>query len=115
MQDQPVLLSAEAKLGLQAQMLDALEQAMMAVDLTGRVVFWNRFAEKLTGWTAAEAQGRSIDEVLAPLSVMETARANLAQLREGEGWAGTFLLARRGGVTFMAHLSLAFMQIGGRR
>ena len=71
---QPVHLSAEAKLRLQAQMLDAVEQAIMAVDLTGRIVFWNRFAETLSGWTAEEVQGRNIDEVFGTSLLMESVR-----------------------------------------
>ncbi|MBE0697032.1 MAG: GAF domain-containing protein, partial [Anaerolineaceae bacterium] len=114
MQDLPVHFSAEAKLGLQAQMLGVLEQAMMAVDLTGRIIFWNRFAEKLFGWTIEEAQGQIIEDVLATFLLMEAARANLAQLERGEGWAGDFLVARRGGATFMAHLNLALIQIDQR-
>ena len=61
MQIQPVLpLSAEEKLFLQAHLLNAVEQAVLAVDLTSRIVFWNRFAEMLYGWTEAEVKGRLI-------------------------------------------------------
>ena len=121
MQYQPVNLSAEAKLLLQAQVLDAVEQAIMAVDLTGRIVFWNRYAETLSGWPAEEAQGRSIDEVFGTLRLMESVHANLTQLHDiatgaalpsgSAGWSGEFLIARRSGVTFMAQLSFSLIQI----
>ena len=81
-----------------------MEQAVLAVDLTGRIVFWNRFAETLYGWTAEEVQGRNIGEVLAAPLLMESARANLEQLRRGEGWSGEFLVQRRDGTTFMVQL-----------
>ena len=75
---------------MQAQLLNAVEQAVLAVDLTGRIIFWNRSAERLYGWTEGEAQGRDIAELLA-------ARANLGQLRRGENWSGEFLVQRRDG------------------
>ena len=110
MQVQPVPLSAEEKLRLQAQLLNAVEQAILAVDLTGRIVFWNRFAETLYGWTVEEVQGRNIVEVLAAPLLMESARANLEQLQRGEGWSGEFLVQRRDGTTFMAHVSASLIQ-----
>lgn len=111
MQFQAVHLSAEAKIQLQTQILNAVEQVIMVVDLSGRIVFWNRFAETFSGWTTAEVQGRSIDEVFGNRLVMEAARANLAQLRHGKGWSGEILVQRRSGAAFTAHLSLALLQI----
>ena len=110
MQLQPVTLSADEKLRLQAQLLNAVEQAILAVDLTGRIVFWNRSAETLYGWTVEEVQGRNIAEVLAAPLLMESARVNLGQLRGGEGWSGEFLVQRRDGTTFMAQVSASLFQ-----
>jgi PAS domain S-box-containing protein len=107
---QPVPLSAAEKLRLQAQLLNAVEQAILAVDLTGRIVFWNRFAETLYGWTVDEVRGRNIVEVLAAPLLMEAARANLGQLRRGVGWSGEFLVRRRDGTTFTAQVSGSLIQ-----
>jgi PAS domain S-box-containing protein len=90
MQSTPVPESDEEQLRFQAQLLNAVEQAILAVDLTGRIIFWNRFAETLYGWTEGEAQGRNIGEVLAAPLLMEAARANLGQLRRGKSWSGEF-------------------------
>lgn len=110
MQFQPVLLSAAEKLRLQAQLLNVVEQAILAVDLTGRIVFWNRFAVTLYGWAEEEVQGRDIGEVLAAPRLMESARAGLELLRQGEGWSGEFLVQRRDGMPFMAHVSGLLIQ-----
>jgi two-component system response regulator HydG len=37
---------------------DALPDALFTTDLTGRVTYWNKVAERITGWSAAEAIGR---------------------------------------------------------
>jgi PAS domain S-box-containing protein len=110
MQIQPVPLSSEGKLHLHAQLLNAVEQAILAVDLTGRIVFWNRFSETLYGWTADEVQGRDIVEILATPLLMESAHANLEQLQRGEGWSGEFLMQRRDGTTFMAQVNGSLIQ-----
>ncbi len=58
MQLQPVPISVEEIIHLQSQLFDAVEQAILAIDLTGRIVFWNRFAERLYGWTVEEVRGQ---------------------------------------------------------
>ncbi|MDP1823108.1 MAG: sigma 54-interacting transcriptional regulator [Archangium sp.] len=40
------------------QLADALPDALFTTDLTGRVTYWNAAAERITGWTSAEALGR---------------------------------------------------------
>jgi two-component system response regulator HydG len=40
------------------RLADALPDALFTIDLAGRVTYWNRAAERITGWTAAEAVGR---------------------------------------------------------
>ncbi len=107
----PMPLTAEEKLRLQAQLLNAVEQAILAVDLAGRIVFWNRFAETLYGWKVEEVQGHNIEEVLATPLLMESARGNLEQLQRAKGWSSEFLVQRRDGTTFMALLSATLIQI----
>ncbi len=106
----PVPESNEEQIRLHAQLLNAVEQAILAVDLTGRIIFWNRFAERLYGWTEDEVQGRNIVEVLAAPLLMEAARANMGPLRRGAGWSGEFLVQRRDGTTFLAHVSASLIQ-----
>ena len=107
----PVPESSEEQLRLEAQLLNAVGQAILAVDLTGRIIFWNRSAERLYGWPVTEVQGRNIDEVLAAPLLMEAARANLGPLRRGENWSGDFLVQRRNGDTFTAHVSGTLIQV----
>src|SRR5205085_1581667 len=54
---------AEEALRFQAHLLNTVEQAVIATDPDGRITYWNSFAEKLYGWSAAEAVGRNIVEV----------------------------------------------------
>lgn len=45
------------------QTLMSIGDAVMVVDLDGKVTMLNRIAEKLTGWTISEAEGRHYKEV----------------------------------------------------
>jgi PAS domain S-box-containing protein len=51
--------------------LRSIGDAVIATDVEGRVLLLNRVAESLTGWTAAEAEGRALREVM-PLVARET-------------------------------------------
>ncbi len=56
---------AEERIREQASMLDHAHDAIIVRDIhTGRITFWNKGAEGLYGWTAAEAEGRDIGELL---------------------------------------------------
>ena len=44
--------------------LNSIGDAVVSTDILGNVTFLNPIAESLTGWSAAEAIGRSIDEVV---------------------------------------------------
>ena len=50
----------------------------LGVDETGSVRFWSAGAEAMFGYTAAEATGRSIFELIVPAGQVEETRANLA-------------------------------------
>jgi|GEM_PF-1325139 len=43
--------------------LNSIGDAVMATDADGRVTYVNRIAERLSGWTQAEAQGRPVETV----------------------------------------------------
>jgi PAS domain S-box-containing protein len=47
-----------------ASTLESMGDAVVATDAEGRVTFVNPVAEALTGWDAASALGRRLDEVL---------------------------------------------------
>jgi PAS domain S-box-containing protein len=106
---QPETLSTEDNPRLHAQLLNAVDQAILAVDLKGVIVFWNHFAELLFGWTKEEAQGRNIADVLAAPLLIKSARANLEKLQRGEGWSGEFLVSGRDGTTFMIRVSASLL------
>jgi PAS domain S-box-containing protein len=70
----------------QAQLLDKAKDAILVRDLDHTVRYWNRSAERLYGWTAEEAVGRSIrDLIYSDITAFDAASAKA--LSEGE-WSG---------------------------
>jgi PAS domain S-box-containing protein len=49
---------------LLAQVVRELADAVVIADAEGSIVFWNRAATSLFGWSAAEAAGRSLDLII---------------------------------------------------
>jgi PAS domain S-box-containing protein len=55
---------AEMRLSEQAALLDKASDAILVFDADGKILFWNKGAETVYGWTAASAVGRSVDKLL---------------------------------------------------
>ncbi len=56
---------AEERVREQAAMLDHAHEAIIVREIeSGRITFWNRGAERVYGWTAEEAIGREIGELI---------------------------------------------------
>ena len=77
---------AQAALERQAALLDQVQDAIILRDLSGRIRYWNGGAERLYGWTAAEAIGHLSQELILgePEKTEEVTRSLLSQDR----WAG---------------------------
>src|SRR5262245_57418261 len=82
-----------------AAVLDAVGRAIIASDLDGLIVSWNRGAERLDGWRAEEVLGQNILDVLVPEPLHDQAEAIMARLRSGQPWAGDFWTRHRDGHT----------------
>ena len=93
---------SEAAIRFQAQLLNAVQQAVVATDPEGIVIFWNKFAENLYGWTAEEAVGKTIEE-LTPSPFLREHGAEIVQRGAvGESWTGEFLVQGKSGKAFPA-------------
>ncbi|MBA3804191.1 MAG: PAS domain S-box protein [Acidobacteria bacterium] len=96
------LQKAEESIRFQAHLLDTVEQAVIATDLSGTIKYWNRFAESLYGWPAAEAVGRNVMDITPASTTQEQAAQIMSQLQAGRSWAGEFIVRRRDGTIFPA-------------
>jgi PAS domain S-box-containing protein len=96
---------AQESLALQARMLDAVGQAVIAVASDGTVFYWNKAAESLFGWTADQVIGRAAIAVMHPEHEVGGVAEALDRLVQAGPWSGEVTLRRRDGTSFPAHVS----------
>jgi PAS domain S-box-containing protein len=77
------LLLARRRAEQLAEVVNASGDAIMLVTPDGTIQTWNRGAERLFGWTAAEAVGRSERALVVPPDRLEEYDATLGQLQSG--------------------------------
>ena len=96
--------------------------AFVEVDADDRILFWNRSAEYIFGWTQAEAIGQSLSAIIVPEPMRARHLAAFRRFMRGEPDSG-YLIGRRleltgrrrDGETFPLELTLGTTRVGGRR
>ncbi|HEY5875141.1 MAG TPA: PAS domain S-box protein, partial [Ilumatobacteraceae bacterium] len=91
---------ATDSLRFQAELLAAVGQAIVAVDLDRVVIYWNRAAEAMYGWSADEAIGRRSTDLITRIETTEEQRRIADAMLDGRRWTGDYDVIRRDGTTF---------------
>jgi PAS domain S-box-containing protein len=63
--------------------LETALEAFIAIELTGEITRWNRAAERTFGWSAADAVGQLVHDLIIPARFHAAHRAGLARLARG--------------------------------
>ena len=87
---------AEERIREQAALLDKAQDAICLNDMSQKILYWNKSAERLYGWTAEEAVGKNSHDLLfqGELAGQMDAIRNL--IRRGE-WKGELHQVAKGG------------------
>jgi PAS domain S-box-containing protein len=85
-----------AVLSEQAALLDLAQDAIVALDLQGRILYWNRGAEALYGWPSNDALGKNTTDLLHAEFSEPADRIEATLLRDGR-WEGEAVHHRRDG------------------
>ncbi len=97
-------------LNLAGQLLDSVEQAVIATDPEGIIIYWNRYAQKMLGYDGPQhALGTDLRTYVMAADRRAMAGAEEV-VRAGRNWMGDLRwIARNGGVCH-ARLSLSALQ-----
>lgn len=87
---------AEEQIREQAALLDQAQDAILVRDLDQNILFWNKGAEHLYGWTSEEAVGKNAAELMYKERSAQFDAARQAVLKKGE-WKGELHQVRRDG------------------
>ncbi|CAN1826078.1 Serine/threonine-protein kinase EDR1 [Linum perenne] len=80
--------------------LQSMGQSVHLFDLSGLITYWNRAAENLYGYTAAEALGQGVVELLVDPRDYTMAEDIFHRVTLGERWTGNFPLKNKSGNRF---------------
>jgi diguanylate cyclase (GGDEF)-like protein/PAS domain S-box-containing protein len=95
MRSRRTLEAAQNVLREQAKLLDKAQDAIFVQDMGRHIIYWNKGAERLYGWTAEEATGRRLNEILPTnLAALDESMSSL--LASGE-WDGELIRQHRNG------------------
>ncbi len=90
-------LLLEKQMFFQASLLDQVRNAVIAVNLNRRIIFWNKFAERLFQWQSHEILGKRILEVIS--------EGDLTTIKQSGYWEGECIGTRRDQSIFPVHLT----------
>lgn len=77
---------AEEEIREKAELLDLVPDAIVVSNLEHRILFWNKGAERLYGWTAAQAIGHNLKELIyRDIAWFEAAEKILLDMGEWNG------------------------------
>jgi PAS domain S-box-containing protein len=94
---------AQEAVRFQARLLDAVGQAVIATDVTGRILYWNGPATRLFGVAAKDAARRCITDIMPDPPA--TREDTMSRLRRGISWVGEMEVARPDGTGVAAVIS----------
>ncbi|MBE3134511.1 MAG: PAS domain S-box protein, partial [Acidobacteria bacterium] len=88
-------------------LVENAQAAIVVVDAYRSIVFWNRGAERLFGWTADEALHKHIDLIYPEESRRQIVQRVLPALQRERVWSGEFPALRKDGTVFTTFLNLS--------
>ncbi|HSE26875.1 MAG TPA: PAS domain S-box protein [Gemmatimonadales bacterium] len=90
-------VAADARLAAQAALIENVQDPIIAVDPAFRITLWNPAAERLYGWSAAEAVGQVGPELLRIQAVMGDGGATPGAIRAAGAFEGEVIHHHRDG------------------
>ncbi|KAM1195035.1 hypothetical protein ACFX2I_021674 [Malus domestica] len=85
--------------------LQSIGQSVHIFDINGIIIYWNRTAENLYGYSAAEALGHSPVELLSDPQDYGVANNIINRVTKGESWTGQFPVKTKTGERFTAFVT----------
>ncbi len=103
------LRESEARNRFQAALIENIHDAVISMDMSRRVLTWNQGAERMYGWSAAEAVGKSVDQMTG----LKIADVNVEEIQhrlatEGH-WDGELVQSTRAGKAMLVRTSISVL------
>jgi len=96
----------EKQIRFQADLLDIIGQATLAIDQNGNILFANQFCEQLFGHPIQSILGKPILETLIPVEAISEIDQIRSVVQRGDVWNGELTLKRKNGAPFTAYCTV---------
>ena len=96
----------EKQIRFQADLLDSIGQATLAIDQNGNILFANHFCEQLFGHPIPSILGKPILETLIPPAAIAEIDQIRSVVQRGDIWNGEITLQRKNGASFTAYCTV---------
>ncbi len=97
------------EIALQASLLEQVHNGIIVIDLSNKIIYWNKYAEELYQWTAEEAIGKDIVDLLSPEELKMQVYKNIEALARDGHWEGDFDVKRKDGTTIPAKIINSYL------
>ncbi|RLN04633.1 hypothetical protein C2845_PM13G24220 [Panicum miliaceum] len=84
-----------------AMVMQSLGQAVHVLDLQGKILYWNRNAEHLYGYSSAEAAGQDITRLIVHPDDIPSLNSIIGNIFTGKCWRGNFPVKNKSGERFL--------------
>ena len=88
-------------------LVENTQAAIVVADAYRNIIFWNRGAERLYGWTAGEVLGHHIEFIYPPDRRADAVQTILPALQREGSWSGEYPAVRKDGSRFTSFLNLS--------
>lgn len=102
--------SAQEQIRFQASLLDQVHNAVIATDLNGQIIYWNKFAEMLYQWKAEEVNGRNISDAIVPENMVSKIYDVVYIIDQKGSSEGEFQARRKDGSIFPAYYTFSVVK-----
>ena len=100
---------AEEQLREQATLLDSARDAILVRDLEDHILFWNKSAERIYGWSSSEVIGKNVQDLIYKGHLDQYNKAKQCVLDEGE-WEGELRHVTKDGREIIAESRWTFVR-----
>lgn len=103
---------AEAQVFFQASLLDQVHNAVVATDMEGKIIYWNKFAESFYQITADEMHNKDgqVFTALESYNSPDLHQEIYRSLMEKGVWEGEYLVKRNDGSVMASHLIVTILK-----
>jgi len=93
------------QLELQSMILANIGQSVIVTNPMAQIVYWNKAAERIYGWTVEEAVGKNIIDITPTTMSQEEAKDIFKTLSAGKNWEGEFRVKNKLGNEFPVYVT----------